>query len=39
LIFAPLGIEEGLSAADIRALLQDRYGFIWIGTVDGLDMI
>lgn len=38
LTFEPLGIEDGLSATDIRALLQDRYGFIWIGTLDGLDM-
>ncbi|MGH7594771.1 MAG: two-component regulator propeller domain-containing protein [bacterium] len=38
LIFEQLGIEDGLSAADVRALLQDRYGFIWIGTIDGLDM-
>ncbi len=36
--FERLGIDDGLSAADIRALLQDSYGFIWIGTVDGLDM-
>ncbi len=37
-LFEPLGVDDGLAAADIRALLQDRYGFIWIGTVDGLDM-
>ncbi len=38
LFFAQLGIDEGLSAVDVRALLQDRYGFIWIGTLDGLDL-
>lgn len=38
LIFERLGIDEGLSAVDVRALLQDRYGFIWIGTLDGLDL-
>ncbi len=37
LLFEQLGINEGLSAVEVRALLQDRYGFIWIGTVDGLD--
>jgi ligand-binding sensor domain-containing protein/signal transduction histidine kinase len=37
LLVEQLGINEGLSAVDVRALLQDRYGFIWIGTLDGLD--
>ena len=37
-VFEHLGLEAGLSATDVRSLLQDRYGFIWIGTVDGLDM-
>jgi ligand-binding sensor domain-containing protein/signal transduction histidine kinase len=37
LLFEQLGIDEGLSAVDVRALLQDRHGFIWIGTLDGLD--
>lgn len=35
--FESLGFDDGLAANDIRALLQDRFGFIWIGTVDGLD--
>lgn len=29
--------QEGLSHADVRAVLQDRQGFIWIGTQDGLN--
>jgi len=28
--------RQGLPASMIRTLLQDRYGFIWIGTEDGL---
>jgi len=35
--FAQIGIDDGLSAIEGRALLQDRCGFIWIGTLDGLD--
>ncbi len=38
LVFEHLDVDKGLSAADVRPLLQDRYGFIWIGTLDGLDM-
>ena len=37
LTFEKFGIEAGLSALSVRALLQDHYGFIWIGTLDGLD--
>ena len=37
-VFEHLGLEAGLSTTEVRSLLQDRYGFIWIGTVDGLDM-
>ncbi len=28
---------EGLSAAQVRSILQDKLGFIWIGTPDGLN--
>ncbi|MHA4809444.1 ligand-binding sensor domain-containing protein [Flavitalea flava] len=28
---------EGLSSSQIRAISQDRYGFIWIATTDGLN--
>jgi ligand-binding sensor domain-containing protein/signal transduction histidine kinase len=28
---------EGLSAAQVRSILQDSFGFIWIGTPDGLN--
>lgn len=36
--FDHLGFHDGLADDDIRALVQDRYGLIWIGTVDGLDV-
>ncbi len=29
-------IEDGLENMAIQALLQDRLGFIWIGTQDGI---
>ncbi|OQP46266.1 hypothetical protein A4H97_31390 [Niastella yeongjuensis] len=32
-----LGIEHGLSNNTIRAIYQDRKGFIWFGTYDGLN--
>jgi two-component system sensor histidine kinase ChiS len=34
--FTQLSLEQGLSQANAYALLQDREGFIWIGTEDGL---
>ncbi|MCC7150354.1 MAG: hypothetical protein IT216_14125, partial [Saprospiraceae bacterium] len=30
-------VEDGLSQNSILALLQDRNGYIWIGTEDGLN--
>ncbi len=30
-------LEDGLSQVSINCLLQDKYGFIWIGTGDGLN--
>ena len=35
--FRHLTPAEGLSAGQVNALLQDRLGFVWIATVDGLD--
>ncbi|MBX7222920.1 MAG: protein kinase [Blastocatellia bacterium] len=31
------GVEQGLSQAGAGAILQDRTGFLWIGTQDGLN--
>lgn len=35
--FRSFGVREGISQATARALLQDRRGFIWVGTQDGLN--
>src|SRR6187549_2550476 len=31
------GVEDGLSQSTARVLAQDRQGFLWIGTQDGLN--
>src|SRR5688500_15754584 len=35
--FERIGIEEGLSNENVTAILQDRKGYIWFGTADGLN--
>ncbi len=35
--FESLGLEDGLSQSTVLALLQDQFGFLWIGTEDGLN--
>ncbi len=35
--FEHISIEEGLSQSTVRCILQDRRGFIWFGTEDGLN--
>lgn len=35
--FLRYGTEDGLSQLTVRALAQDRTGFIWLGTQDGLN--
>ena len=37
LSFTHLSLEEGLSQASVYAVLQDRKGFLWIATQDGLN--
>jgi signal transduction histidine kinase/ligand-binding sensor domain-containing protein/DNA-binding response OmpR family regulator len=32
-----LGIENGLSNNDVTCIYQDKYGFMWFGTYDGLN--
>ncbi len=35
--FERLGLDDGLSQNAVLALLQDRHGFLWFGTQDGLN--
>ncbi len=36
-IIEHISLEQGLSQSTINCILQDREGFIWFGTFDGLD--
>jgi signal transduction histidine kinase/ligand-binding sensor domain-containing protein/DNA-binding response OmpR family regulator len=36
-IFKSFSDENGLSGSDVNCVMQDRKGFIWIGTENGLD--
>ncbi len=35
--FKRISVEDGLSQASIRAMIQDADGFVWLGTQDGLN--
>ncbi|MFZ4621440.1 MAG: ligand-binding sensor domain-containing protein [Bacteroidota bacterium] len=35
--FERIGIEQGLSQSSAMAIIQDREGFLWVGTWDGLN--
>ena len=35
--FDRISLEQGLSQSTINCILQDRYGFMWFGTQDGLN--
>lgn len=35
--FRHYGVEEGLSNNRVLCTLQDRFGFLWVGTADGLN--
>lgn len=35
--FRCFSVEDGVSSNSVRAILQDRYGFLWFGTDDGLN--
>jgi ligand-binding sensor domain-containing protein len=36
LYFDSYGIEDGLSQSSITSIFQDRYGYMWFGTQEGL---
>jgi ligand-binding sensor domain-containing protein len=35
--FERLTVNEGLSQSDVKSMVQDRFGFLWVGTRDGLN--
>jgi ligand-binding sensor domain-containing protein/signal transduction histidine kinase len=35
--FEQISVEQGLSQSSVHAILQDQYGFMWFGTLDGLN--
>lgn len=35
--FSHIGLREGLSHATVNGIAQDRYGYIWVATPDGLN--
>src|SRR5688500_17970165 len=35
--FERISVNEGLSQADIKSIVQDKLGFLWVGTRDGLN--
>lgn len=37
LCFRHFSVEDGLPSNSVRALMQDKYGFLWIGTDEGLN--
>ena len=34
--FRHFSVEDGLASNSVRAIMQDKYGFMWLGTDDGL---
>ncbi len=35
-VFRPLGVADGLPSSSVNAIAQDRAGYLWIATADGL---
>ncbi|WP_289054574.1 hybrid sensor histidine kinase/response regulator transcription factor [Carboxylicivirga marina] len=36
--FSSISINDGLSQSTVKAITQDKYGYLWIGTGDGLNV-
>lgn len=36
-VFEHIGTKEGLSQSDVNCIYQDKLGYIWFGTHDGLN--
>ncbi len=36
--FEQLSVEDGLSQSAVLSMIQDRRGFLWVGTMDGLNL-
>lgn len=36
-LFFSLSVQDGLSDSDVNCIIQDRKGFLWIGTESGLN--
>lgn len=37
-VFQRINIEDGLSQSDVKSIIQDSLGYMWFGTMDGLNM-
>lgn len=35
--FSHLGLEQGLSQTNVKCMVQDKHGYMWFGTEDGLN--
>src|SRR5687767_14154129 len=35
--FKRISVNEGLAQSDVKCMIQDNFGFLWIGTRDGLN--
>ncbi len=38
LTFEEISLHEGLSQSIVECMIQDRYGFLWLGTEDGINI-